>query len=438
MAALFHTLLVLVVLAAAPRPALAAAGIFTPLTEAAAKAATADAPAAKDIPARRSRLVSVDIPALFPAAADSSRQALPKASLTLNLFDDVTIAMTPTAAEAVPTTGSTVLVGENEAAVGGQSRFARTGGAVYGLVRPSGNLLYEIAPQGGQGAYVIREIDQADYPDEHEVLVPEASLPKAGSRAATAADDGSVIDVMILYTPSARAAAGGTEAMASRIALALSETNQGYANSGLVQRFRLVQAREVAYTETGFSTALSDLRGTADGNMDDIHALRNTYGADIVSLFINDSSSCGLGYLMTSTGYDFSGYAFNVVHYTCATGYYSFAHESGHNQGAHHDRANASGSVLYTYAYGYQQTAAPSPFRTIMAYACSGLSCTRVNYWSNPEVNYTGYPTGVLHTAANAADNRRTLDNTRTIAANWRQSVSRIVPSVPLGLLLLE
>lgn len=405
-------------------------GIFTAHeTGAPAARQGLDAPG-RAIAAVRSRSVLVDAAALFPSGAGGRKHDLPGGPLTLNLFDDVSVVMTPRESQTVGKDGTTILVGDNDAATGGQTRIANAGGTLYGIVRTSGSRLYEIAPVG-DGVYVIREIDQSSYPDEEEKLPPDAGPAAPGSPGASdassggavvAADDGSTIDVMVLYTPSAKAAAGGQAAMDALIALAVSETNQGYANSGVVQRFRLVHAQEVAYVETSFDTALSDLQGTSDGRMDQIHALRNQYGADIVSLLINNTDYCGLGYLMTSTGSDFSANAFNVVHYGCATGYYSFAHECGHNQGAHHDRANAGGSILYNYAYGFQQTAASPAFRTIMAYNCAG-GCTRVNYWSNPDVSYNGYPTGVLSTAVNAADNHLTLNNTRTIAANWRQTV---------------
>ena len=67
----------------------------------------------------------------------------------------------------------------------------------------------------------------------------------------------------------------------------------------------------------------------------------------MVSMWINNTDYCGLAWLMTSTASDFSSRGFSVVHYGCATGYYSFAHEMGHNQGAHHDRANASGPGVF-------------------------------------------------------------------------------------------
>ncbi|KHK03072.1 M12 family metallo-peptidase [Desulfovibrio sp. TomC] len=438
---------VLFLFPAAPVRAGATPGIFTAAPAASETQSKAVPAPGKTLPALRSRTVLVDQAALFPAAADGRKAAVPDAALTLNLFDDVTIAMTPRESERAGTAGTTVLVGDNDAASGGQTRFANTAGTLYGIVRTSGNLLYEITPTGsGEGTYVIREIDQGSYPDEEEKLPPDAGpaasdAAGASGGAAVAGDDGSIIDVMVLYTPSARAAAGGEAAMQARIALAFSETNQGYAQSGVIQRFRLVHAQEVAYVEdtgsSGFDIALGNLQNPSDGVIDNIHALRNQYGADIVSLLINNGWYCGLGYLMTSTSSNFAANAFNVVDYSCATGYYSFAHECGHNQGAHHDRANAGGSILYSYAYGFQQTAASPAFRTIMAYNCSP-SCTRVNYWSNPEVSYKGYPTGVLYTAGNAADNRRTLNNTRTIAANWRQAIRQAVGVVPPTSLLLQ
>ena len=55
-------------------------------------------------------------------------------------------------------------------------------------------------------------------------------------------DDGSLIEVLVVYTGAARGAAGGTTAMNTLINLAVSETNTGYGNSGVVQRIRLVQA----------------------------------------------------------------------------------------------------------------------------------------------------------------------------------------------------
>jgi peptidyl-Asp metalloendopeptidase len=89
----------------------------------------------------------------------------------------------------------------------------------------------------------------------------------------------------VVYTPVARATAGGTTAMSALINLAVLETNTAYLRSGVIPRLGLVHQQEVNYTEsTSFSEDLDRLTNPSDGFIDTVHALRNTYGADMVSL----------------------------------------------------------------------------------------------------------------------------------------------------------
>jgi len=227
----------------------------------------------------------------------------------------------------------------------------------------------------------------------------------------------------VAYTPAARQAAGGTSAMNSLIALAVRESNTGYSNSNVTQRMRLVHTVEVQYSETGFNwaTTLDRLTNTSDGFMDEVHTLRDTYGADAVVLLVNDTAFCGQAWLMSTVSNSFKTFAFSVVSRICAAGNYSFAHELGHNMGSHHDRANADGPAAYPYSYGYQ--APDNAFRTIMAYNCGGAGCPRVNYWSNPEMTFGGQPMGIDYLLPNSADNRRSLNNTAFTVANFRDGV---------------
>jgi hypothetical protein len=111
--------------------------------------------------------------------------------------------------------------------------------------------------------------------------------------------------------------------MRALIDLAVSETNTAYDLSGVTTQLRLVHAyREESYVEAAvdaFSQALNEISSTNDNIMDDVHTKRTAYGADIVALIINDSSSCGLAWL----GPYYEG-MFSVTHHGCATGYYSF------------------------------------------------------------------------------------------------------------------
>ncbi|MBU0908289.1 MAG: zinc-dependent metalloprotease, partial [Proteobacteria bacterium] len=304
----------------------------------------------------------------------------------------------------------------------------------------------------GNGIHVIRVIDQSKYGAELEPVEQKKPDPADPNEAMDALDTstsydtngddpdssqydetGSTIDVMVVYTPATRIANGGTTGTNTLIDLAVAETNTGYGNSSVVQRVNLVHRQEVTYTESTapnsnstivFDDALDALEGTSDGEIDNVHTLRNDYSADIVSLFVHDPVTgwCGKSNIMDTESHTFENQAFNVVDWDCATGYYSFAHEMGHNMGSRHDRAHDSSDGVFSYSHGYQDP--EGDFRTIMAYDCPG-GCDRVNHWSNVNIDYvvgaTNYgPTGVIYTATNSAANWRSLNYTRDTVANWR------------------
>jgi len=76
-------------------------------------------------------------------------------------------------------------------------------------------------------------------------------------------------------------------------------------------------------------------------------ALRNQYGADMVSVWISGPGAgggvVGIGWIMNRASSNFQSAAYSVVELNFTNGpYYSFGHELGHNMGAAHDRANSS------------------------------------------------------------------------------------------------
>lgn len=291
----------------------------------------------------------------------------------------------------------------------------------------------------GVAVHALREIDEAGFPDMHPPGFEDGGMvdngdtgvnaQPAAQRDSAAGDDGSNLDVMIVYTPAARAAVGGTTAMETLIALAATETNDSYTNSGVTPTMTVVATSEVSYTESGsFSTDLNRLVGQSDGYMDNVHALRDTYNADMVGLLNNSTAYCGLASSIMAT----EANAFQVTYHGCATGYYSFAHEFGHLQGARHDwRVDSTNNSPHTHNHGYVHRA--GSWRTIMAYndpACSGGSCTRIKYWSNPNVNYGGVAMGAPLSSAQPADNRLTLNKTAMTVANFRQASTATAPSL--------
>lgn len=103
-----------------------------------------------------------------------------------------------------------------------------------------------------------------------------------------AADDGSMIDVLVAYTPLGRAQLGGTDAAVhTQVSSAISEINTRFANAGIGTRLRWVGARPTFYLEQinlDFHADLNNLIGTDDGYMDELHAARDAYAADLVLL----------------------------------------------------------------------------------------------------------------------------------------------------------
>ena len=110
--------------------------------------------------------------------------------------------------------------------------------------------------------------------------------------------------------------------------------------SGVTTKLKLVHYyRESTYVESSFTDpaafgdALTALETDGDGEMDNVHALRTSYAADLVAMIIGTSGSCGLANLGPAPDLMFS-----VTRHACATGYFSFGHEIGHNLGLKHDR----------------------------------------------------------------------------------------------------
>ncbi|MGX2039453.1 M12 family metallo-peptidase [Methylocaldum sp. MU1018] len=364
--------------------------------------------------------------------------ALDADTLTLELLDDTTVTAVRDRIEDID--GRLSWVGHIEGQEGSSEVvLAVRGQAMMGSITLDDGRTFEIVYAGNE-THAVREIDPTKVAPHSDPLDPDVNA--AGEAAGTttssdspstaAASTGQVIDLMVVYTPKARANAGGVSGIEAKIVNAVTKANQSYLNSQVDMQLNLVKMAEVSYTETGnMSTSLTDLRGTSDGKMDIVHSWRNQYGADQVALVTAESNYCGIAYVMTSLGTSFAPYAFAVVHddskYNCL-GSNTLAHELGHNQGNMHDPDNSSYAGVYPYSYGYRICGV---FHDIMSYSCSS---PRIPYFSNPNVYYNGQPTGV----ANYQDTARSMNGTSATVASFRASATTIttttVPTAPANL----
>ena len=369
-------------------------------------------------------------------AADKQRPGI-SGRMKLDLFPDFSVTVN---LDRIEQQGNNHVAwhGKVDGAPLGRATFLLSGNDLIGSVTRGDGKIYRVETDTDGNRWAI-EIDQARLPDESDpVILGRSEQPRGPvvqQDVMTSADDGSTIDVMVVYTPAARLAAGSTALMEQRIQLGIAETNQGYADSGVIQRVRLVAARELNYTESPMiATDLTRMVTPNDGFLEEVPTLRNTFGADLVSLWVNTTeNTCGIGYQMVAVSASFAPYGHTVAQLDCATGYYTFGHEMGHNMGATHGRDDVDSrgeppQGAYPYAYGYKKTTG-TRFRTIMAYDAN-CSCTRINRWSNPDSQFNGSPTGIDPNSPTGAANYLVLNNTRTIVANFRAAV--LDPPPPL------
>jgi hypothetical protein len=96
--------------------------------------------------------------------------------------------------------------------------------------------------------------------------------------------------------------------------------------------------------------------------------------------------------------------------------------------GLQHDRADAPANGVFPFSHGYVDV--PHGFRDIMGVAASCGGCTRIQNFSNPNVTFNGFPTGVPQLSPQSADAAASLTATAFTLANWRAQINRPVEPV--------
>ena len=232
------------------------------------------------------------------------------------------------------------------------------------------------------------------------------SVQHSTSSLANEMDDGSTIDILVLFTQAALEVAGSLRAMQASIDLDVAWTNDAYDASGVEFQLNLVAAMPIDYAEStlhggaGLWNQRVDkdrLIDPSDGFMDEAHALRDRYAADIVHLFVDQSGGGGIGEILRPSAEDPSAWAVSVSNVGDPG---LFAHELGHVMGLLHDRYAQRGQSreLHSYARGYVNqrmfddgASAESRWRTIMAYDSQcrdeGVGCAGIPRFSNPNQN---------------------------------------------------
>ena len=231
-----------------------------------------------------------------------------------------------------------------------------------------------IHPKQGRDKMECIPKTEEELPDETDALIEDDDDDRRFLRTSKnqqrQLDDGSVIDLMIVWTKQAECEESGyaktctpdsvTEAAMQDLAnAAVNQANIAFDVSGINSEFRLVHAyRDPNYVEptdqkTRFNKALYDLRDSGDGKLESVHVERARYRADVVSLFISKGGSCGLAFTGPGAGSSNVNKMYSVVNRNCATSKYTLTHELGVRTQTFHyfaslSHVNSTISVLTT------------------------------------------------------------------------------------------
>lgn len=363
--------------------------------------------------AKRVRTVDIDARALSPSLAAES--------VDIKLFDDagITLATTVALSEGVGTggrTSSTYSAGGKE----GAALLTVIGTNVHGVLW-KGATRYGIEPIG-DGRHLVFE-DGRSYPAEDSHAGEDQNVGEGAPAPSTMDTSAStVIDVMVAFDEHAQAYFGSVAATEDEIIEMVNLSNMTYVNSQVDLELALTNALDLNYTRnatdgtTDDSPYLTAIRSKTDGVVDNLHTVRDANDADLVSMITDATSVCGLGRYPTTANPAESD-AYTLVDGGCAVGNLSFPHEIGHNLCASHDPANAGNNPCDPDSYAHFSVA--NNLRTVMSYAndANGCNtCTRIPYFSNPNVTYSGWVTGVT----GARDNSRVISAWASTIAAYR------------------
>lgn len=293
------------------------------------------------------------------------------------------------------------------------------------------------------GQLDVAECAVDDEFETHTFSQTPSSPRKQISSELAGAESGEIetIDLMIVYTPAAASWMSAHSSINHVIAEAMNTSQLAIDNSEVQIDLQLVHTHETDYKE-GDDTSGEMLRKLTtkpgvtyswgnefDGYMEEIHDLRDEYGADVVSLYAYVSGFGGIGWLLRSTD-GRPDYAFNVnrvqqMHYST-----TMVHEIGHNMGNHHSRnqaSNAAGSDggLFSYSTGWRWTGDDgNGYVSVMTYTedpDGNKDYTRVPYFSNPDISHQGQPTGSYDEPHAPADNSLSMNEIRSVIAGYRE-----------------
>ena len=448
-----------------PRPALRHPVLEGPLPEIPPRGETLPR-RSEPPPELRRRNAEIDLERLAAARSEIARGR--PSHLRLNLFADADFQAVFERAE--PTASGYALKGRLADDPLSAAVLAVNGEWVAGQVwGPRGR--YAIVPLGG-GVAAVRQMDPSalgrcgvgEGLAEGAAGRPPFEAPPPGLRQSPGVaaigtafaseafpeDDGGAIDLLVVYESSVRRTLGGHRAMRALIDSDVAMANEMYRASGAAQQINLAAAVELerrpeareAEQDRNAYRFLNHLSSKSSGYLDEAHALRDAYAADMVLAHWGHQMGtgvffggvAGIAWQMETLSGDSAPLAFAVANSS------AFAHELGHGMGLRHERSKDAENSPFPYSHGFvvpdgspelPPERAGRGMQTVMA--ASRNPPKDIPRFSNPNLRYPddsgpalGVPGDEPSDAADGpADAARSLNRTRRTVANFRRSASR-------------
>ncbi|MBK1875572.1 hypothetical protein JIN87_01765 [Pelagicoccus mobilis] len=234
-----------------------------------------------------------------------------------------------------------------------------------------------------------------------------------------------IIDLLVVYTSTFEDWKGNADVVESIIQASIVSANEAFTNSNVDIRLRLRDIKRVDYRHGSddLSSEL-DMLTNGTGAFSEVQTWRDETGADLVCLFEAPyrqfQTTIGKAWVLNDEdGNPSRGYSLVVGDY--ATTGQILQHEIGHNLGGAHEHEDSDSTGLYDDSHAHtfnplhvQEFAA----KTVM-YRRPGDA---INYFSNPDVEFWGSPSGVA-SGELAANNARTLNAVSKTVSNYRPYV---------------
>ena len=215
---------------------------------------------------------------------------------------------------------------------------------------------------------------------EHDVVMPAfdtAAVTRAYRNSVTQQHGNktfTIVDIMMLYASDVaeQYPDGLADTLMNQLVV---KANQAFVDSDIDVQLRLVHRQFVNYSQPSNFDALEDLRFALDGNaatqtdssLSNVAALREQYGADIVSMIrvhnLNERGVCGVAYFPQAV----ADIVINISNVGISGGSNcidTFTHEIGHNFGAGHQFRDGKSVGAQPAAGAY---IVPGKFNTVMS-----------------------------------------------------------------------